>query len=42
MTQKRVLDQIGEVVRLCEDTDGIVIVNRNGIVEYHRISLDSY
>ncbi|MBM6887684.1 sigma 54-interacting transcriptional regulator [Pseudoflavonifractor phocaeensis] len=40
--QKRVLDQIGEVVRLCEDTDGIVIVNRNGIVEYHRISLDSY
>lgn len=42
MIQKRVLDQIGEVVRLCEDTDGIVIVNRNGIVEYHRISLDSY
>ncbi|HJC01064.1 MAG TPA: sigma 54-interacting transcriptional regulator [Candidatus Flavonifractor merdavium] len=40
--QKPVLDQIGEVVRLCEDTDGIVIVNRNGIVEYHRISLDSY
>lgn len=42
MIRKRVLDQIGEVVRLCEDTDGIVIVNRNGIVEYHRISLDSY
>ena len=42
MIQKRALDQIGEVVRLCEDTDGIVIVNRNGIVEYHRISLDSY
>lgn len=42
MIQKPVLDQIGEVVRLCEDTDGIVIVNRNGIVEYHRISLDSY
>ena len=42
MIRKRVLDQIGEVVRLCEDTDGVVIVNRNGIVEYHRISLDSY
>lgn len=42
MIRKRVLDQIGEVVRLCEDTDGILIANRNGIVEYHRISLDSY
>ena len=40
--EKNVLDQIGEVVRLCEDTDGVVIVNRNGIVEYHRISVDSY
>lgn len=42
MIRKRVLDQIGEVVRLCEDSDGILIANRNGIVEYHRISLDSY
>ncbi|MEQ2456107.1 sigma-54 interaction domain-containing protein [Flavonifractor hominis] len=40
--KKRLLDQIGEVVRLCEDTDGILIANRDGIVEYHRISMDSY
>ena len=40
--EKRLLDQIGEVVRLCEDTDGILIANRDGIVEYHRISMDSY
>lgn len=27
---ERFLDQIGEVLRLCEDTDGILVVNREG------------
>ena len=31
---ERFLDQIGEVLRLCEDTDGILVVNREGIIEY--------
>ena len=39
---ERFLDQIGEVLHLCEDTDGILVVNREGIIEYHRISLNSY
>ena len=39
---ERFLDQIGEVLRLCEDTDGILVVNREGIIEYHRIPLNSY
>ena len=39
---ERFLDQIGEVLHLCEDTDGILVVNREGLIEYHRISLNSY
>ena len=39
---ERFLDQIGEVLRLCEDTDGILVFNREGIIEYHRIPLNSY
>ena len=39
---ERFLDQIGEVLRLCEDTDGILVVNRERIIEYHRIPLNSY
>ena len=39
---ERFLDQIGEVLRLCEDTDGILVVNREGIIEYHRIPPNSY
>ena len=30
------LRQLSEIVRLCEDTDGLIIVDKNGIIEYCR------
>ena len=36
---ERFLDQIGEVLRLCEDTEGIMVVKREGIIEYKRIPM---
>ena len=39
---ERFLDQLGEMLRLCEDTDGILVVDREGIIKYHRIPLESY
>ena len=42
MEQRKITDQIAEVMRLCEDTDGLLIVNQEGIVEFQRIFLDNY
>ena len=36
------LDQIRAVIQVCEDTDGILIVDRNGIIRDHRIAMNYY
>ena len=28
------LDQLGDMLHLCADTDGILIVNKQGVIEY--------
>ena len=33
------MDQIRAVIQVCEDTDGILIVDRNGIIRDHRIAM---
>lgn len=30
------LDQIRDILRACEDTDGVFIVDRQGVIEYCR------
>ena len=42
MQDREVAEQIADVIRLCEDTDGLLIANRDGIVEFQRIFLDNY
>ena len=36
------MDQIRAVIQVCEDTDGILIVERNGIIRDHRIAMNYY
>ena len=36
------LDQIRAVIQVCEDTDGILIVDRDGIIRDHRIAMNYY
>ena len=33
------MDQIRAVIQVCEDTDGILIVDRDGIIRDHRIAM---
>lgn len=39
---ERYLDQIGTIIRLCEDTDGVFICDKRGVVEYCRSPLNFY
>ena len=39
---ERYLEQIRAIIRVCEDTDGILIVDKNGIIRDHRIALNYY
>ena len=41
MQDRRVAEQIADVIRLCEDTDGLLVANRDGIVEFQRIFVDN-
>lgn len=41
MKDRRVAEQIADVIRLCEDTDGLLVANRDGIVEFQRIFVDN-
>ena len=36
------LEQIRAIIRVCEDTDGILVVDRNGIIRDHRIAMNYY
>ena len=36
------MDQIRAVIQVCEDTDGILIVDRDGIIRDHRIAMNYY
>ena len=36
------LDQVQAIIRVCEDTDGVLVVDRNGIIRDHRIAMDYY
>ncbi len=36
------LDQIRDILRACEDTDGVFIVDRQGVIEYCRSPLNFY
>lgn len=36
------LDQIDHIVNLCADTDGIFIVDKDGIIEYCRSPMNIY
>lgn len=36
------LDQVQAIIRACEDTDGVLVVDRNGIIRDHRIAMDYY
>ena len=36
------LDQIGRILQACEDTDGVFIVDKHGVVEYCRSPLNFY
>ena len=37
---KPFLEQLGEMIRVCEDTDGVLLANKDGIVEFQRIFVD--
>ena len=37
---ERYLEQIRAIIRVCEDTDGILIVDKNGIIRDHRIPMN--
>ena len=39
---ERYLEQIRAVIQVCEDTDGILIVDRDGIIRDHRIAMNYY
>lgn len=39
---ERYLEQIRAIIRVCEDTDGILIVDKDGIVRDHRIAMNYY
>lgn len=39
---ERYLEQIRAIIRACEDTDGILIVDKNGIIRDHRIAMNYY
>ena len=41
MDEKPITEQIAEVIRLCEDTDGLLIANQDGIVEFQRVFVDN-
>ena len=41
MRDRKVVEQIADVIRLCEDTDGQLIANRDGIVEFQRVFVDN-
>lgn len=41
MRDRKVVEQIADVIRLCEDTDGLLIANRDGIVEFQRVFVDN-
>lgn len=41
MRDRKVAEQIADVIRLCEDTDGLLIANRDGIVEFQRVFVDN-
>lgn len=36
------LAQVQAIIRACEDTDGVLVVDRNGIIRDHRIAMDYY
>ena len=36
------LEQISAIIQACEDTDGVLIVDREGIIRYHRIAMNYY
>ena len=36
------LDQLGDMLHLCADMDGILIVNKQGIIEYHSMPIPAY
>ena len=36
------LEQIRNIVQRCQDTDGILIVDRDGIIRYHNIGMNYY
>lgn len=35
-------EQIGEILRLCEDTDGVIVADREGIIRYTVFELEDY
>lgn len=39
---ERDLAQIASILQLCEDTDSILVVNKSGIVEYHKMPRQDY
>lgn len=41
MRDRKVAEQVADVIRLCEDTDGLLIANRDGIVEFQRVFVDN-
>ncbi len=41
MQERPIAEQIADVIRLCEDTDGLLIANRDGIVEFQRVFVDN-
>lgn len=36
------LEQIRDIVQRCQDTDGVLIVDRDGIIRYHSIGINYY
>lgn len=40
--REQILKQIHSVIQVCEDTDGILVVNKNGVVLHHSLSLNNY
>ena len=40
--REQILKQINSVIRACEDTDGVLIINKSGVVLYHHVTLNDY
>ena len=40
--RESILKQLNRVIEACDDTDGVIVINRDGVVLYYHVTLDYY